>query len=466
MAVQTHAAIYCRISNDPDGSALGVSRQQEDCQALAARLGWSVAEVYIDNDYSAYEGRKQRPAYRRMLADLTDGTRNALIAYHSDRLTRRPAELEQLVEVLQEAKAPLRFVQSDVDITNGDGLTMLRIQGAFAAQESAAKSRRVARKWEAKANSGEPHVGGPRAFGFEPDRKTHRPDEAQAIRDVAARYLAGESLRSLCAWLDEQGIPTATGKSWRTPTLGDILRAPRLAGLRTRHGQIIGPGNWDPILPPDMWQQVQALMKKRKYTGERTVRTYLLTGLLRCGRCGNRLYAAPRGAMRRYACIKGPDHQGCGGLSVTATPLEDLISRAVLMRLDGPKLTAAMAGRATDTAAATQLSQQIADDQAKLQELAAEWSKPDGLTVAEWRTARDPINRRIEGNQRKLQALSNSEALHALGNIGDDLADRWEALDISRQHAIIKAVLDHAVINPAPPSHVFRPSRVEPHWRL
>lgn len=79
--------------------------------------------------------------------------------------------------------------------------------------------------------------------------------------------------------------------------------------------------------------------------------------------------------------------------------------------------------------------------------------------MSEWRTAREPLTRRIEASQRKLQALSDSEALHALGSIGPDLADRWEGLDISRQRAIIKAVLDHAVINPAPPSHVFRPSR-------
>jgi site-specific DNA recombinase len=460
------AAIYCRISNDPDGTALGVGRQQEDCEALAGRLGWPVAEVYTDNDYSAYEGRKKRPGYRRMLADLADGRRDALIAYHSDRLTRRPRELEEVIEVLQAAKAPLRFVQSDVDITNGDGLMMLRIQGAFAAQESATKSRRVARKWEAKANTGEPHIGGPRPFGFENDRKTHRPVEAQAIRDVAARYLAGESLRSLCVWLDDQGVPTAQGHAWRTPTLGDVLRAPRMAGLRTRHDQIVGPGAWEPILPIEQWRQIQDLMTKRKYTGERTVRTYLLTGLLRCGKCGTQLYAAPRGQERRYACVSGPDHRGCGGLTVTATPVDDLISRAVLMRLDGPRLNAAMAGRATDTAAASQLSQQIADDQAKLQELAAECSRPDGPSVAEWRTAREPINRRIETNQRKLQALSNSEALHALGNIGPDLASQWEGLDITRQHAIIKAVLDHAVVNPSPPSPVFRPSRVDPHWRL
>jgi site-specific DNA recombinase len=49
------AAIYCRISEDREGVALGVARQQEDCRALAARLGYTVPAdaVFVDNDISA-----------------------------------------------------------------------------------------------------------------------------------------------------------------------------------------------------------------------------------------------------------------------------------------------------------------------------------------------------------------------------------------------------------------------------
>ncbi|MHB1491318.1 MAG: recombinase family protein, partial [Cellulomonas sp.] len=60
------AVIYARISQDREGAGLGVERQRQDCQALADKLGWTVAETYIDDDASAYSG-KPRPAYRRML---------------------------------------------------------------------------------------------------------------------------------------------------------------------------------------------------------------------------------------------------------------------------------------------------------------------------------------------------------------------------------------------------------------
>ncbi len=65
-------AIYARISRDPSGDMLGVTRQLEDCRAEAERRGWTVAEEYVDDDTSAYSG-KTRPAYERLQRDIGDG---------------------------------------------------------------------------------------------------------------------------------------------------------------------------------------------------------------------------------------------------------------------------------------------------------------------------------------------------------------------------------------------------------
>jgi site-specific DNA recombinase len=60
------ACIYARISLDRTGEELGVTRQLEDCRALAAKLDWPIVETYVDNDISASSG-KARPEYLRML---------------------------------------------------------------------------------------------------------------------------------------------------------------------------------------------------------------------------------------------------------------------------------------------------------------------------------------------------------------------------------------------------------------
>src|SRR5204862_8212841 len=86
------AAIYCRISRDPGHDELGVRRQEQDCRALCGRLGWDVAHLFTDDDRSAYSGRR-RPAYEAMLQAVRDGVIGAVVAWHPDRLTRRPREL-------------------------------------------------------------------------------------------------------------------------------------------------------------------------------------------------------------------------------------------------------------------------------------------------------------------------------------------------------------------------------------
>ena len=74
----------------------------EDCRRLAEQVGWPIAQEYVDNDLSAYSG-KRRPAYQQMLTDLADGLRDAVICYHVDRLTRRPVELEHFVATVDAA---------------------------------------------------------------------------------------------------------------------------------------------------------------------------------------------------------------------------------------------------------------------------------------------------------------------------------------------------------------------------
>jgi site-specific DNA recombinase len=74
----TQAAVYARISSDPNDTALGVARQLKDCLALAERKGWPVIETFIDNDVSATSG-KPRPQYVAMMSALAAGRLDALV---------------------------------------------------------------------------------------------------------------------------------------------------------------------------------------------------------------------------------------------------------------------------------------------------------------------------------------------------------------------------------------------------
>ena len=394
------AAVYARISSDQEGTGLGVKRQVQDCRKLAASLGWTVAEEYVDNDVSAFSG-KRRPEYERMLADPRDGLRDAVLVYHVDRLTRRPVELEQFLATVDAAGVKhVRFVVGDMDLGSGDGLMVARMLGAIAAHESATKSRRIRRKMEQNAEAGLPHGAWNRAFGYEDDKVTIRESEAVVLREVVDRFLAGESLRSLCRWLDDQGVTTPANGQWRTTTLRNILRSGRIAGLRDHNGQVAGQAVWPGIITEEQRRLVLALFEQRKRSGRRAVQTYLLTGLLRCGKCGGKLFSSPREGKCRYVCRSGPDHGGCGGIHVTAEPLELLIADAVLYRLDTPELATALTGSKGKDKNAAKVADDLGVQRKRLDELAAMFGAGE-ITRREWLAACKPVETAIESAERR-----------------------------------------------------------------
>lgn len=462
------AAIYARQSSDQEATGLAVARQLAQCRDLAKRLGWKVAEEYIDNDISASAySRKARPAYRQMLEDISEGLRDAVIIQHPDRLTRRPLELEHFVATLEAAKVRLvRFASGDMDLMTGDGLMVVRIIAAMAANESATKSRRLQRKWEQNAAAGKPHGGSGRPFGYDDDRVTPRPDEAVIVRTMVARFLAGESLRSIARWLDEQEVRTMRGGPWRTHSIKAIITNPRYAALRTYHGTVVGPAVWEAIISEDEHRRVLARFAEMATSGRRTPQRYLLSGMLRCGKCGVMLFSSRRDEKtRRYVCSSGPDKGGCGRLTVVADPLERFIADAVVLRLDTREMADALAGRHAADAHTAGLAERVSVDKARLNELAEAYGRGE-FSMPEWMAARRVIEKQLADNERRLARASHNDALHGLIGNGDALRAQWGDLNLDRQHAIVRAVLDHATILPGTAgARTLDINRVKPEWR-
>jgi len=458
------AALYARISRDVSGDALGVERQLEDCRRLAADQGWTIAEEYVDNDISAYSG-KRRPAYERMLEDIAAGQRDVVVVYHTDRLTRRPIELEQFTAICAKAGVTrLETVGQQINLANGDGMLMARIYGAVAAEESSRKSARLKRKALQTAEAGKPNGGNLRPFGYEKDQLTVVESEAQIIRQLAERYLAGESLASLTGWLQDNEVPTVTGAQWHTSTIRNTLINPRIAGLRSHNGEIVATAVWPAIITPARHQQLVATFARKTSSGRRVPRRYVLSGMLRCGNCGGKLFSSVRGETRRYVCMAGPDHGGCGRLTIVAAPVEEWITEAVLIRLDSPAMADALAGRATVDDRQAALTVELQSDQAQMTELAELWAAKS-ISSAEWKAAREPIEARIYTTERQLGQITGSNTLTGLVGNGVALRTSWATLNLSRQAAIIAAVLDFATIQPATSrGRAFDPFRIVPTW--
>ncbi|MGY1651712.1 recombinase family protein [Geodermatophilus sp. SYSU D01119] len=461
-------AVYARISQDRDGDGLGVKRQVDDCMAEVERRGWAAAEVYVDDDVSAYTG-KTRPAYARMLGDLADGFRDAVVVWHVDRLHRRPVELEHFVATCKQAGVTdVVTVHGDFDLGSGDGLLIARLLSAVAANESDAKRRRGRRKMQEIAEAGRPHGGGTRPFGFEADKVSHRADEAAVIRALTARALAGESLTSLSRWLDAEGVRTVTGRPWRTTTVRQLLLNPRTYGMRShRNGESLTPAVWQPIISAADGEKLRLLLTDPARRTNRTARRYVLSGLCRCGLCGSVMYSVPRFDTRRYLCRSGTDFGGCGRMAIYADKLERFIVDAVLLRLDSPAMASALTGSGHDDEQAASLATAIESDTERLDELALMYAEGE-IDRAGMRKARERIEGRRVANRRALARMTQTTTLDGLVGQGEQLRQRWAELNLGRQAAIIKAVLDHVIVNPAatPGRRGLDISRLQPVWRL
>jgi len=466
-SIPTSVAIYARISSDPDHDQLGVGRQLADCRARAAERGWRVLDEYVDDDKGAWSG-KPRPEYRRMLADIVDGQVGAVLVWHTDRLTRHPRELEEYIEVCEPHSVLTHAVTSgDIDLTTSDGQCFARILGAMARKESDDKSRRIRRKHEELALAGKLAGGGTRPFGYQADRRTIEPQEAAIVREAAERILAGDSLRSLSADLNRRGVPTVTGTRWVSSVLRQMLLSARISGQREHHREIVAPGDWDAIITPDQTARLRALLTDPERLTSRTARRYALTGLLRCSVCGSRLVARPRGdGARRYICAKGPGLPGCGGIAILSDTLERFIVEAVLHRLDSPALAAALAGASAPSELPDAMRLEAETSSRELEQLAAAWGNRQ-ITWLEFLAARKPIEARLESAKRTFARRSRVTALEPYVGASSTLRELWPELPLSRQRAVLAAILDRVVVGRAVPGrNTFDESRVEPIWRV
>lgn len=466
---RVRAAIYVRISEDREGAGLGVQRQEADCrQVVTDPNDWTVVEVYIDNDRSAYSG-KPRPAYRRLLADAKAGRLDAIVAWHPDRLHRSPVELEEFIDVVERAGLTVQTVRAGViDLSTPAGRMVARQLGAVARYESEHKSDRQRAKHREIALAGGNAGGGTRPFGFDEDRVTVRHDEAAAIREAADRVLAGESLVSVCANLNAQGMLTPTGRRWQQQPLRRMLMSARISGQREYQGEIVAVAVWPAIISPEQTTALRRLLTDPERNVRRVTRSYVLKGLLRCTDCGAVLVARPRAdGARCYVCASGKRdarNVGCGKRRVLAEPVELFVTEAVLARLDSPALRDVLDGAAS---AVDEGAQRRADNATlRLDELASAYAEGK-ITMREWLTAREPLERALERARDEAARHAGIGGASRYVGRGGALRAAWPNMDVPARHAVMCALVDRVNVGAGVRGrNRFDAGRFEIVWRL
>jgi site-specific DNA recombinase len=454
--------VYCRISRVRDGSTLGVDRQEPPCRALVERLGGEVAEVYIDNDLSAFSG-KARPDFSRMLDDLKAGRIVGVAAWQADRFVRTMREALPLLDVVRAVGGKIATVAGPIDLATAQGRSTFRGMADRAELEADLTSERMALKHLELAEAGR-HHGGPRAFGYQRDGMTVIEAEAGRVREAAGRLLAGETVGTILRDWQAQGVMTPRGNRWVATSFRNMLCSPRLAGLRVHQDQVVGEAAWPPILDRVTWEQVCAVFADhvgRRHQGRG--RIYLLTGgLAVCGyeECGRPLYAGLN-RVQSYRCQV--DRGGCGRISVRREHLEDEVTGRLLAALAGPKLAQLRARAASGDGQAAQLAAAKRSAEVDLEQLAALHGRGE-LQAVEWMAARRPILARIEAADRGLAHQPRVAALADLPETRAALEEAWRGWTVDRRRVVVQAVIRQVQVGPARPGGRFDPDRVHCDW--
>lgn len=455
-----NAAIYTRISLDSEGEALGVARQEQDCRDLAKRDGLNVVAVFSDNDTGAStrSRKKVRHQYADMLRRARAGEFGVIVSYSNSRLTRRPLELEELINLYE--LHGVRFVtvvSGNDDLSTADGRMVARIKASVDAAEVERTAERVARKHLESAREGKP-VAGTRPFGWLAGGRELHPEESTLIREAATDVIAGVGAYAIARRWNEAGVTTSTGKPWQGHVLARMLKSPRLAGWRIHQGQIaIGRdgqpvrGQWEPMLDQATHDALVAVLSTedtRYRVPHKNARHYLLTGTVRCGLCGSVMY----GNAAKYPTY------GCSGnghvVAASVAPVDDVVTRLVLAKLatvdlEAPKPEFTDADRLAEVEAS--IAQLMASFTAR--ELSAEVVFP---AVSALETERDELR----SERRRIEAAGAAPELANVDRAG------WDRMDVDHRRAIIEGLLEAVLVRPATrKGNTFDPERLEFVWR-
>jgi site-specific DNA recombinase len=425
-----------------------VKVQEADCRALIDRRGWELAGTYVDDGISAYLGRKARPGYRALVAAIEDGEIGAVVVYNVDRLQRSNRDFAEFVDLCTARDINVVTPSGDTDTTTADGRYYLQGLGQAAEHQSARASERLRRKHRQLAEDGRWH-GGMRAYGYTADHMALVPAEAEIIRELARRVLAGETLRRLAAELFRRGVLTATGKNWRTETIMQTLRSAPLSGQREhggdrKHPGTLSPAVWPAILTPADTTRLRALFER----GPRTpARGSLLSGVIHCSLCGRPAYPT---TVHRYRCSNPfpAAHGGCPKLGIDMDLADMAVTSWVVTMLDTPDLAAAMAGPADEADAA---ARQELEDALRARAEYGEDAAAGRLSRAAYLDVLGPLERRIDAAQKRI-----ADAVRLQPPPGAELgqlAARWDSLNLDQRRAVVRSVVDRVEILPVGRGH-------------
>jgi len=487
----TRAAIYARISADPFGHAVGVTDQATQCRQLADRHSWVVTgpactcddckkydvppDVYCDNDITA-SGKKVRPHYERLLADIRSGRVDRVVVLHTDRLHRSPVELEQYINICEPHGVETHTIQAgNVDLSTANGRMVARMFGAMARGELEHMMERQQNAKRRNRDAGLRQAGWA-PFGYALDERDARgrqipgvsrglvvvPEQAALIRSGYADLLAGVSLAAITRKWNATTIRTTVrptknggtygGLDWSVPSVRQVLLRAANAGLiehedrrggrphvyatgRILDGQI---AKWEPIVSEDVWRSARAILRDpKRRTSPGSAPRYLLVNVLVCFKCeadGQRSrfrtnkHVASNGAVQRYYTCRGTH------VSRNVEMLDEYITEIAVERMSRPDMRKILsASKAADLPALEARKQAIDAELLDIRESV--------FPVRHKNEMARPLVAELDAIEGKISDALHGALVPGLADPRADPEDVWAGMTLEQKKAVLAKML-------------------------
>ena len=261
---KVRCAVYTRKSSEEglDMEFNSLDAQRESCEAFIASQkpeGWIlVPDRYDDGGFSG--GTLERPALKRLLADIESGRVDVVVVYKIDRLSRSLMDFAKLVEVFDRCGVTFVSVTQSFNTTTSMGRLTLNILLSFAQFEREVIGERIRDKFAASRKKGM-WMGGNPPLGYDVrDRRlVVNESEAAIVRMIFERFLAIGSATMLIRTLAAEGVTTKRGRPIDKGYLYRLLNNQAYVGMAVHKG-VAYPGEHEAIIGRELWDRVRTII--------------------------------------------------------------------------------------------------------------------------------------------------------------------------------------------------------------
>lgn len=313
-------AAYCRVSTKQEEQLNSYETQvRYYTDRINREPGWKLAGIYADKGITG-TSMKKRDEFNKLIRQCKRGKVDMIIVKSISRFARNTLDCLKITRMLRELKVDVYFEEQNLHSIDPSSEFYISIYGSVAQSESENISHNVAWGKARSAKDGNVFFAYKSFLGYRrgADGKPEiDPEQADTVRRIYDRFLAGDSLQQIANGLTADGIPTPMGKAvWQASVVQSILSNEKYKGdallgktyvedciskkVRVNAGerpQYYVENNHPAIIDAATFARVQeelarrASKRKVKQTGTTTEQgkycgKYALTELLICGECG------------------------------------------------------------------------------------------------------------------------------------------------------------------------------------